>query len=125
MNKKIHITRADAKSFRIKGGTNGIIYPDHPKGEHTIAHITMRGKYPVVGYSINATCTETIVMLKGKMKIRTGSDIHEMRRDDVLVIMPNVKYRIEGEGEVLDVITPRWDKKQNSVVEDSTFTTRP
>ena len=67
MPKKIHIAKSNAKKFSIDGGTEGLIYPDHPKGEHTIAKIAMRGNYPDVGYSVNTRCTETIVMLKGKM----------------------------------------------------------
>jgi len=122
MNKKICFTKSSAESFCIDGGTKGLIYPDHPKGQYTIARINMNGVYPVIGYSINTKCTETIVMLKGEIKIRVDDKVCELKSGDILIILPKTKYRIEGQGEVLDLITPRWDKKQNKIILDSTFT---
>ncbi|MBI4087731.1 MAG: hypothetical protein HY434_02795 [Candidatus Liptonbacteria bacterium] len=114
-----------SKKFVINGGTRGIIYPDHPRGEHTIAKIIMNGTYPVAGYSINQKCSETILMLSGIFRVRTNNTIREIRPGDILVILPKTKYRVEGRGEALDIITPAWDKKQNNIVPDKSFTIRP
>ena len=113
--------KADGQDFKIDGGTSGVIYPPHPKGDHTIARLKMEGVYPVLGYSINERCSETIVMIKGKFKIRANDNVAEIGEGDVFVITPGTKYRVEGNGEALDVITPKWDKGQNKVVNDPDF----
>ena len=112
---------ADGQEFKIDGGTTGIIYPSHPNGEQTIVRIKMDGVYPVLGYSINEKCTETLVMIEGSFKVRVNGDIKEIRVGDVLMITPGTKYRVEGRGEALDIITPKWDKAQNKVISDPDF----
>lgn len=118
---KILYKKSEAQKFKIDGGTQGLIYPNHPKGQHTIARIQMDGKYPIVGYSVNKTCSETIIMLKGMFKIRVDNNIYKVKPGDVLVILPKTKYRIEGKGEIIDVITPAWNKKQNKIFTDKNF----
>ena len=51
-------SKQDAEKFSIPGGSEGYLYPAHPKGEQSIALVTMDGEYPVDGYSINEKCTE-------------------------------------------------------------------
>ena len=98
-----------------------MIYPNHPKNQHTIARVKMDGLYPVIGYSINDICSETIFLIKGMLKIRTGDNIYKLNPGDILIIPPKTKYRIEGKGEAIDVITPAWDKNQNRMVLDKKF----
>ncbi len=124
MTAKLH-KKSQAKKFSLAGGTRGLVYPNHPQGQHTVARIKMNGKYPIVGYSINQKCSETIIVLKGMFKIRADNNIYKVKSEDILVIPPKTKYRIEGKGETLDIITPRWNKNQNKIVPDKKFTLKP
>lgn len=121
MNAVLH-KATDATRFSIPGGTSGAVYPAHPTGEQSVAHVHMDGVYPVVGYSINTRCTESLFMLQGSFRVRTDDTEHLIGKGDFLIILPGTKYRIEGGGEALDIITPAWDAKQNSIVSDETFT---
>lgn len=120
MTVKLH-KKSQAKKFSISGGTQGLIYPNHPQGQHTIALIKMNGKYPVVGYSINQKCSETIIVLAGIFKIRIDNNVYKIKPGDVLIILPKTRYRIEGQGEAIDVITPAWNKRQNKIILDKKF----
>ena len=117
-----YFRREEAAAFTVPGGTTGVIYPSHPHGEHTIAHVSMKGAYPDSGYSINDRCTETLFMLSGSFAVRVDEKVYHLEKGDELIILPGSKYRIEGEGEALDLITPSWDKAQNKLVADETFT---
>ena len=120
MNTKFY-KESQTKSFKIDGGTTGFIYPDHPKGQCTVARIKMSGEYPIIGYSVNKICTETLIVMRGTFKVRVDNNVYKIKPGDMLVILPKTKYRIEGKGEALDIITPRWDKKQNKIILDKKF----
>ncbi|MDP3962554.1 MAG: cupin domain-containing protein [bacterium] len=120
--KSLLVKKNSGQVFNIEGGTKGIIYPDNLSTDSTIVEVSMSGEYPVGGYSINERCTETLFMLEGEFRVRVGEEKYLLSPGDVLTIVPNCKYRIEGNGKVIDFITPRWDKKQNKIIEDNNFT---
>lgn len=109
--------KEQAQSFTIPGGTDGRLYPSHPAGEQTIAFVTMDGRYPEKGYSINERCTETLYVTEGAFTLTYGEESFELREGDVFMILPGTKYAITGRGSSVDVITPEWDKSQNRIIE--------
>lgn len=113
----MYINKADATTFSIPGGTQGAIYPDHPNKEMTVAVVEMDGVYPEKGFSINTRCTETIYMISGSFVLNANGQEHHLNPGDMFMILPNTKYSIAGTGTAMDVITPAWDKSQNSIVE--------
>ena len=111
------LSKASAVSFTIPGGTVGSLYPSHPNGEHTLALVETNGVYPERGWSMNDRCTETLFMLDGAFTLFVGSERILLKSNDAYIILPNNKYRIEGTGKALVVITPKWDKTQNHIIE--------
>lgn len=111
------IKKADATKFTIPGGTTGLIYPDHPAKEMTIAVVETDGIYPEKGRSVNERCTETIYMISGEFILTANGVPYTLHEGDVFMILPHTEYSIVGKGKAIDIITPAWDKKQNSIVE--------
>ena len=105
------------KKFKIPGGTKGILYPPHPKGEQQLALVTMtNGTYPRQGYSVNDRCTETIYLLKGKLIVTINDKKTTLHPGKFVMILPSQRYTVRGTGTSLDIITPAWDKKQNHII---------
>jgi len=116
------VKKKDGQAFSIPGGTTGIIYPEHLDIGCSIVEVSMFGEYPVGGYSINERCSETLFMLDGEFRVRVDEIVHTLLPGDMLTIVPFSKYRIEGTGRVIDIITPKWDKDQNQIIKDKNFT---
>lgn len=113
----MYISKDQATSFDIPGGTSGRIYPDSPNGDQTIAQVQLDGVYPERGFSLNDHCTETIYMLDGQFDLTYGTKTYTLNPGDLFMILPGTKYRITGRGQALDLITPSWDKSQNHIIE--------
>lgn len=111
------IKKSEAKAFTIPGGTQGVIYPDHPTKEMTIAVVETDGLYPAKGSSVNERCTETIYMISGEFTLTADGVPYILHAGDVFMILPHTTYSIAGKGKAIDVITPAWDKSQNSIIE--------
>ena len=111
------IKKSQSKDFSIPGGTNGKIYPSSPDGDFTLAHVSMDGFYPQKGFSINNTSKETLYILEGSFKVEVEGELFKLEKGDVIMIDPQKKYRIEGKGEALDIITPAWEKNINKIIE--------
>lgn len=109
-------THADAQKFEIPGGTTGLIFPSHPKGEQTIVSVKTEGVYPEKGYSMNERCTETIYLTSGTLTITVDGEEETMNPGELLMILPGQKYTLRGKGEAIDIITPSWDAKQNHII---------
>ncbi|MCW1930540.1 MAG: cupin domain-containing protein [Candidatus Kerfeldbacteria bacterium] len=112
----MYYKKSQAQQFTIPGGTDGVLYPAHPKGEQSIAYIEMEGEYPVGGYSFNDVCTETLYMQEGHFTVEYGGETFELDPGDVLMLLPGKKYRTWGKGKAVIVITPSWDKAQNHII---------
>lgn len=111
------IKKNDATKFTIPGGTEGVIYPDHPTKEMTIAVVETDGTYPEKGRSVNERCTETLYMISGEFTLTAQGIPYTLHEGDVFMILPHTEYAIVGKGKALVLITPAWDKTQNSIVE--------
>ena len=114
----MYITSSNAQSFTIPGGTTGVLYPPHPKGEQSVAVVELDGQYPEKGYSVNDVCTETLYVMEGELSIDTEKDIVRMTKGDLFMILPGMRYRLTGKGKVCVLITPSWDSAQNHIVEE-------
>ncbi len=112
----MYYSKKQAQKFKIPGGTSGYLYPNHPKGEQSIALVSAKGRYPDRGWSINSKCTETIFVLSGNLKINVDGKIFYLKRDDLIMILPGQKYKIRGKAKTLDLITPFWEKEQNKII---------
>jgi len=110
--------KADAQSFKIPGGTCGRLYPAHPKGEQSLAVVEMDGVYPQTGCSLNDICTETVYLQEGSFTIRMDDQMYRLEPGDRLMILPGTKYRIEGKGKAVVLISPSWDSSQNHIIEE-------
>ena len=110
------IKKNQTEKFSIDGGTNGYLYPNHPKGEQTVAFVEMDGVYPLKGYSLNDVCTETIFVVEGSLEVEIEGQKEILKPGDMVMILPGNKYRVEGKGKSVDLITPAWDKKQNHIL---------
>lgn len=111
------LKRHQAEEFTLAGGTSGAIYPSSPKGDYTVARVMAKGTYPERGYSMNQRCTETLYVLSGTICVEIDGQSFEVHPGDLCRIEPGRKYRITGDAEVLDLITPAWDRSQNSIVD--------
>lgn len=109
--------KKEAQAFTIPGGSSGLIYPQMPNNDHSVAYVETDGKYPESGYSLNDFCTETFFIVDGAFKLEIDGIESEIEKGDLAVILPGKKYRLEGKGKVIDMITPAWDSKQNHIVE--------
>ena len=131
----MHFRVLDGHSFTIPGGTTGVLYPAHPKGEQSVAVVKLDGVYPEKGYSLNDVCTETLYVLEGEIKmysleVKMGSGTdspgetepdpkeYTLEPGDLFMIVPGNKYRLTGKGRACVLITPAWDSKQNHIVEE-------
>lgn len=110
------IRKNEATPFTIPGGTTGVIYPDHPTKEMTIAVVETDGVYPEQGYSLNQRCTETLYMLSGEFTLTANDAVYVLKEGDVFMVLPQTRYALKGKGKAMVVITPAWDKSQNSIV---------
>jgi len=108
----------DSKAFTILGGTKGWLYPSSPKKDQTIAYVEMKGDYPPKGFSMNDICTETLFLIDGKIDVQVDGVWNTLEKNDLIMILPRTKYRIRGEGKIIDLITPAWDKDQNHIIEE-------
>lgn len=113
----MYYPKKSSQEFEIPGGTTGRIYESHPNGEQTIAHVSLNGRYPEKGFSINSTCTESLFITEGTLTLTYGDETVDLTTGDVFMILPGTKYSLEGTGTALDLITPAWDKAQNSIIE--------
>lgn len=113
----MYYTKTNAQEFTIPGETNGVLYPSHPQGEQTVARVSLDGRYPEKGYSINETCTETLYILSGSLTLTYGEEQYVMEPEDIFYIVPGTKYALEGKGESLVLISPEWDSDQNTIIE--------
>ena len=107
---------AEAQAFEIPGGSTGRLYPDHPRGEHTLAVVTLDGVYPEEGLSCNEVCTETLYLVRGHLEATVADETSELGPGDMLVILPRHPYRLVGDAEVVVVITPAWRPEQNRIL---------
>lgn len=110
------LRKTDAKPFTIPGGVTGLLYPSSPQGDQTIAAVEQDGVYPLQGYSVNDVATETIYCLEGSMTIEADGERHELTSGDLFMVFPGTKYRIEGKGKSVDLITPAWERNRNRIV---------
>ena len=106
----------DTKEFVIAGGTQGNIFPSHPMGEQTIVSLVMDGVYPMKGYSINSICTETIYVIEGSLRVTLNETEYTVNAGDLIMVLPNTRYSVRGNAKALDIITPKWDAKQNRII---------
>ena len=111
------IKKINSKKFTIAGGTEGSIYPSSPDGDFTVARVSMDGKYPQNGFSVNDVCKETLFLLEGKLEVQIEDEMFKMEEGDLLTVEPNKKYKIKGRGQAIDIITPAWEKNKNRIVE--------
>ncbi len=112
------IRKKERKPFEIPRGTKGKLYPSSPKGDQTVAFVEMDGIYPEKGWSVNDISTETIFLQEGEFILETEKEgKHEMEPGDMFLVFPETKYRIEGKGRAVVIITPSWEKNTNRIVE--------
>lgn len=90
-----------------------MLYPPSPKGDHSIAVVETRGRYPQTGVAYNDICTETVYLLEGQLRITLNGKETVLDPGDLCMILPNIKYSIEGIGKAMVLITPQWDSNQN------------
>jgi len=114
--KSMLIKKLASKKFSIAGGTEGLLYPSSPDEDFTVAQVTMDGKYPQKGYSINDISKETLFMLDGCFEVGIEKEKFILKKGDMLIIFPNKKYCIKGKGTAIDIITPAWEKNKNKIV---------
>ncbi len=114
----MYIKSIEAQKFTIAGGTEGLLFPPHPKGEQQIAIVEMDGVYPAIGYSINDYCTETMIVVEGEVEIEYDDQWTTLRVNDIFMILPNHRYRMRGKGKTIVAISPQWDSKQNRIIDE-------
>lgn len=112
------IRRSDAQPFEIPGGTRGILHQSLGKTDASVALVEIDGIYPERGWSINSECTETMLLIRGSLRVEIQEQQFTMKPGDMLSIAPGNRYRVVGKGESVDIITPAWQKSQNRIVEE-------
>lgn len=113
------LTKQDAASFTIAGGTKGVLYPPGLDNAFSIAVVEMDGVYPEHGWSINDICTETMYVQSGELMVEIEDNTFTLTPGDLLSVEPHKRYRVRGAATTIDVITPAWAKQQNHIVGDS------
>lgn len=112
------LSKDKAQSFTIPGGTTGVLFPPSPKGDQSVAVIEMNGVYPAQGYSRNDYCTETIYMVEGQFEVEYDGQWYTLNPGDLIMLLPNKKYRTKGNGKACVFISPAWDSKQNHIIKE-------
>ncbi len=113
----MYYKKKNAEEFTIPGGTNGVLYPSSPKGDQTIAIVETDGVYPKNGVSMNDYCTETFILIKGKLEILVNDKMYILEDEgDLLRVLPKNKYSIKGKGKVIVSISPNWKSEQNHII---------
>ena len=112
------IKNKEAKKFTIPGGTEGLIYPSDLDGDFTVAKVSINGIYPQKDYSINDISKESLFVLKGEIEVLVEDKKFVLKKGDLIIIKPNKKYQIKGKAEVLDIITPAWEKNKNQIIKN-------
>jgi mannose-6-phosphate isomerase-like protein (cupin superfamily) len=110
------IKKEQSQKFTIAGGTKGRIYPSSPENDFTVAEVKMEGVYPEKGYSINDVSKESLFLLEGNLKVEIEGEFSNLNPGDLIIVYPGKKYRIEGKGKVIDLITPAWEKNKNQII---------
>lgn len=112
------IKKEQSQNFTIAGGTKGKIYPSSPEGDFTVAEVKIDGIYPEKGYSINDISKESLFLLEGNLLVEIEGEFFNLNSGDLVIVYPGKKYRIEGKGKVIDIITPAWEKNKNKIIEN-------
>lgn len=106
------VRASDGKVYDIPGGKVRL-YEDAKTDRLSCAFVQSVGRYPEAGQKLNKVCTEAIFVLDGEITVTLGADVHVLKKHDVVYIVPNTPYSIEGKADVFVFIEPKWDKTQN------------
>lgn len=80
--------------------------------------VEITGRFPFLGRLINEVCKEMVHVLDGEGILVVEGKKYSLKKDDVVLINPNLRYYWEGNMRLGASCSPAWYKEQSKIVTD-------
>jgi len=91
-------------------------YPMDDK-DINVAYVEVLGRYPEKGRVMNEVCKEMAYITEGSGKIVVEGKEIELKKNDLILLLPGEKFYWEGNMKMLVPCTPAWYPEQHKEVE--------
>lgn len=104
-----------AEESKVVNVTSSCIAREYPNGDKDIwgAVITVKGRYPEQGVTVNHKCKELVYFIEGKGKVVINGKEFAVKKGDQVVIDPEEKFYWEGDLKMFMPCTPAWYPAQH------------
>ncbi len=92
-------------------------YPFHDK-DIDISFAEIHERYPDSGFVLNEKVKEMIFVEEGEGKIMIENREYKLKKDDVVLVLPNKKYFYEGNLKLIISSSPAWYPAQHKRVDN-------
>ncbi len=106
------IKKEDRLKFENSPGCIAYEYPLEDK-DINVAFVEVKGRYPSTGYVSNELVKEIIFISSGSGRIVIDEDEYELNESDMVMILPNQRYFLEGNFELVVPCSPAWSPEQH------------
>jgi mannose-6-phosphate isomerase class I len=86
--------------------------------DFNIAGIELHGRYPEKGFALNTISKELIYVKSGEGTLTTDTTRVELKDGDAALILPQEKYYLEGNLELVISSSPAWHPDQHQTILD-------
>ncbi len=80
--------------------------------------VEINGRFPAHGFAVNKVCKEMAHILEGDGILWVDGKVYELKKDDVVLVMPNEKYYWNGKMKLGIPCSPAWYPEQHIEVEE-------
>lgn len=103
----------------FRQNSESCLVDEYPFGDKdlNVAHIEIKGRYPVQGRIINEVCKELAYIVAGQGTVVVEGQAVELREGDAVALEPGERLYWEGRMKMLVSCTPAWYPEQHKEVE--------
>lgn len=93
---------------------------EFPTNDTTIsgALAQIKGKYPETGYVLNEVSYELVYVVSGSGRLVMPEKTVTFNQGDQILLVPNEKYRWEGNFTIFMATAPKFEPQQHKVLEE-------
>ncbi|QQS39119.1 AraC family ligand binding domain-containing protein [Candidatus Woesebacteria bacterium] len=110
------IPQSKAKKFQNSRYCEVLEYGLNDK-DINAALVTITGRYPDKGYTVNKACKELVLVIAGRGKVVIEEKVFQLRKGSVILIEPGEKFFWEGRLTMFMPCTPAWYPAQHIKVD--------
>lgn len=109
------IKQSDAN---VKQNNAACTVTEYPSGDKNIdiAHVSLTGRYPEVGWALNEQCKEVCYIISGNGTITFENNTISLAAGDVVIVNKNEKYFWDGSMDMIIATHLAWYPEQHKII---------